>query len=170
MHACQPIKNHLERLAKILAIGCGLLLLSLAIIIGLAIRGKLAFDKVMVHAHERMEKLGGGATNGRRTAESYVHVWSHDTKFDAVRLTEAMQIIRELDNNEDVTRIYLDFWNSGVTDEDVRLLQGLRKLKSIDLSRTKVTPKGISDLLKLYPDVEINTNDFRSKLLTHKPD
>ena len=169
MQAQRSPRNQLERILKILAISCGLLVLSFAIIIGLAIRGKLSFNRVIIHAHERMEKLGGGATNGRRSAESHVHIWSHDPKFDTVRLAEAMQIIGDLDNDADVTRIYLDFWNSGVRDEDMSLLRGLRKLQSVDLSRTKVTEAGIRQLLKLHPGVEINTNDFRSSLVSHNP-
>jgi hypothetical protein len=72
-----------------------------------------------------------------------------------------MKIIYALDKDERVG-LSIELRDTGVRDADMRLIQGLSKRKSVDLSRTQVISEGVAMLY--YPKIRINTNDFMGQV------
>ncbi len=136
-----------------------MVILAFALLGGFFVWDKLRFDSFISHQRERINKLGAGLHEGRRSAVGHVRIWYHDQALDSQKLTEIMSIVRILDKNGWVIWIDLEFDESGIHDSDLHLLQGLKKLRSIDLSMTAVTEVGLRELKTLYPEVRIITNN-----------
>jgi len=149
--------NKAIKIAGVVSAG---IVLGMVAVAAWAVRDKFAFDRFISLADDQMKALGGGLTNGRRSADGEMHAWSHDAGFDGVRLKSTVRFLRELERDNRVTGLHKDLTAAGVSDADLIAIQGLSKLKSIDLSRTAVTRDGVLLLLKRYPQVRINTNDF----------
>ncbi|MBL8817503.1 MAG: hypothetical protein JNL58_15870 [Planctomyces sp.] len=70
--------------------------------------------------------------------------------------------------------VVLQMANEDVSDETMKHLEGLKKLRELDLSFTKITDKGLSVLLNLpelerlrLQDVPITDNGFRTYVMPH---
>jgi hypothetical protein len=153
----------MRKVLRALLIAVAVLGVVLATLIAFVLYDHESFVKVLIQANEKMNALGAGVTNGKRSGEGIVIAWSHDPAFDALKLKESMTILRSLDKDGRVTAIRIDLRDSGIKDPDLSLLQGLPKLESVDLSRTGVTREGVAALLALYPTIRVNTNDFTGK-------
>jgi hypothetical protein len=123
---------------------------------------KLAFDNVVADAGEKIQRSGGWLFIGRRSALGLIRILHHDPTLNAEKLDVVMTVARKLDDHGWVTEIELDFRDSGIRDADIKLLQGLRKLEKVDLSVTPVTEQGVAELVELYPNIKIVTNNVTS--------
>src|SRR5258706_14604823 len=110
---------------KNILIAFGIIGLLLAIVVALVIRDYTSFYRFIVHANDEMALLGGGLTNGRRSAEGDVHAWSHDPVFDGAKLTRAMAILRTMDQDNRIMAIYIDLRDAGIRDADLSIIHGL---------------------------------------------
>jgi hypothetical protein len=149
--------SKLTKFAGLVSAGIVLGFIAVAV---LAVSYKFGIDRFVSNADAQMKALGGGLTNGRRTADGEMHAWSHDAGFDGGKLMKTVAILKAMDKDDRVTGLHMDLRDTGVSDADMVAIDGLSKLKSIDLSRTAVTHEGVVALLQKYPQIRINTNDF----------
>jgi len=149
--------SKITKFAGLVSAGIVLGIIAVAI---LAVSYKFGIDRFVSSADAQMKALGGGLTNGRRSADGEMHAWSHDAGFDGAKLKKAVAILKAMDKDDRVTGLHIDLRDTGVSDADTVAIEGLSKLKSIDLSRTAVTHEGVVALLQKYPQIRINTNDF----------
>src|SRR6266850_148638 len=98
----------MRRVIKVFAIATAILGALVVALIACGLYEHEAFVKVLIQANEKMHALGGGITNGRRSAEGVVMAWSHDPVFDTAKLREAMTILRALDKDGRVEAIRID--------------------------------------------------------------
>jgi hypothetical protein len=149
--------SKITKFAGLVSLGIVLAFIAVAI---LAVSYKFGIDRFVARADAQMRALGGGLTNGRRSADGEMHAWSHDARFDAAKLRKAVAILKGMDKDDRVTGVHMDLRDTGISDPDMVAIEGLSKLKSIDLSRTAVTHEGVLALSQKYPQIRIHTNDF----------
>src|SRR4030095_3112808 len=89
------------------------------LLVGSGIYYKLALDGVIIRADEQLQPLKGGVVNGRRSGEGIVTIWSHDKTFDGAKLTNALPVIKSMDNHKWVWELRLDWRDSGIQDSDL---------------------------------------------------
>jgi len=140
--------------------GCGVFIAGCGLFVAALVWSKLSFDSRIGKAREQFEAIGVGFHNGRRSAEGHVFITSHDPTFGTSNLVQVMPLLRNLEKDGWISEISLRLENSGVSDADMVLIQGLVKLKRVDVRSTSVTEKGVQELLKLYPSITVITNGF----------